>query len=133
MLFIFRGLHNRTADELSQAALPGKWRLHPQTVQLIWRCFGATQVDLFAFPETSHCQLFYSLTEGTLQHGLTGTQLAVDPAQVCISPSEPFCTNAVQDQGGRGAGPACGALLTRTWFPELMHLVTAPLWQIPLR
>ncbi len=28
------GLLNRTADELSRAALPGEWRLHPQTVQL---------------------------------------------------------------------------------------------------
>ncbi len=26
------GLLNRTADELSRAALPGEWRLHPQTV-----------------------------------------------------------------------------------------------------
>ncbi len=61
-----RGLHNRAADELSRAALPGKWRLHLQTVQLIWSCFGVAQVDLFASLETSHCQLFYSLTEGTL-------------------------------------------------------------------
>ncbi len=30
------GLLSRTADELSRAALPGEWRLHPQTVQLIW-------------------------------------------------------------------------------------------------
>ncbi len=59
-------LHNRAAYKLSQAALPGEWRLHPKMVQLIWRRFGATQVDLFASPETSHCQLFYSLTEGTL-------------------------------------------------------------------
>ncbi len=45
------------ADKLSrQPALPGEWRLHPETVQLIWRCFG----------DTSHCQLFYSLSEGTL-------------------------------------------------------------------
>ncbi len=34
--------------------------------QLIWRRFGLAQVDLFASLETSHCQLFYSLTEGTL-------------------------------------------------------------------
>ncbi len=60
------GLLNRTADELSRAALPGEWRLHPQMVQLIWRRFGLAQVDLFASLETSHCQLFYSLTEGTL-------------------------------------------------------------------
>ncbi len=52
------GLLNRAADELSQAALPGEWRLHPQTVQLMWRRFGPAQVDLFASLETSHCQCF---------------------------------------------------------------------------
>ncbi len=56
-----KGLLNRAADELSRAALPREWRLHPQTVQLIWRRFGLTQVNLFASPETSHCQLFFSL------------------------------------------------------------------------
>uniref|UniRef100_A0A673K8Q8 Procollagen-lysine,2-oxoglutarate 5-dioxygenase 3-like n=1 Tax=Sinocyclocheilus rhinocerous TaxID=307959 RepID=A0A673K8Q8_9TELE len=60
------GLLNRTADELSRATLLGEWRLQPRTVQLIWGRFGAAQVDPFASPETSHCQLFYSLTEGTL-------------------------------------------------------------------
>ncbi len=60
------GLLNWAANELSRAALPGEWRLHPQTVQLTWRRFGFAQVDLFASPETSHFQLFYSLTEGTL-------------------------------------------------------------------
>ncbi len=39
------GLLNRTADELSRAVLPGEWRLHPQTVQLVWRRFGLSQVD----------------------------------------------------------------------------------------
>ncbi len=57
------GLLNRAADELSQQhALPGEWRLHPRAIQLIWRHFGAAQVDLFASPDTSHCQWFYSLT-----------------------------------------------------------------------
>ncbi len=40
------GVFNRAADELSRAALPGEWRLHPQAVQLIWGRFGAAQVDL---------------------------------------------------------------------------------------
>ncbi len=58
---------NRAADELSrQHALPGEWRLHPEVLQLIWRRFGDAQVDLFASPDTSHCQLFFSLSEGTL-------------------------------------------------------------------
>ncbi len=61
------GKFNCAADELScQPALLGEWRLHPETVQLIWRHFGDAQEDLFAFPDTSHCQLFYSLSEGTL-------------------------------------------------------------------
>ncbi len=97
------GLLNRTADELSRAALPGEWRLHPQTVQLIWRRFGLSQVDLFTSLETSHCQLFYS--------------------QVCISPSEPSRTHTVQGQGGRGADPARGAILAH---PDLVPRADAP-------
>ncbi len=58
---------NRAADKLShQPALPGEWRLHPEVLQLIWRCFGDAQVDLFASPDMFHCQLFFSLSEGTL-------------------------------------------------------------------
>ncbi len=61
------GLLNRAANELSrQHALPGEWRLHLWAIQLIWRHFEATQVDQFASPDMSHCQLFYSLTGGTL-------------------------------------------------------------------
>ncbi len=50
-----RVLLNRAAEELSQAALPGEWRLHPQMVLLIWRCFGLAQVDLFASLDSSGC------------------------------------------------------------------------------
>ncbi len=60
------GVFNRAADELSRWALPGEWRLHPQMVQLIWGWFGVAYVDLFASPETTHCQWFYYLTEPTL-------------------------------------------------------------------
>ncbi len=55
---------NRAADELSrQHALPGEWLLHPEVLQLIWRRFGDAQVDLFASPDTPHCQLFFSLSD----------------------------------------------------------------------
>ncbi len=60
------GVFNQAADELSRAALPGVWRLHPQAVQLIWSQFGAVHEDLFASPETTHCQWFYSLSEAML-------------------------------------------------------------------
>ncbi|KAL0147753.1 hypothetical protein M9458_056929, partial [Cirrhinus mrigala] len=47
---------NRAADQLSrQPTHPGEWRLHPQTVQLIWSRFGEAQIDLFASPESRSC------------------------------------------------------------------------------
>ncbi len=65
---------------------------------------------------------------GNTRHGRAGTQLAAGPLQVCISPSEPSRTDTVQDQGGRGADPARGAILAHS---DLVP--AAPPWQIPLR
>ncbi len=71
----FKSLHavhipgklNRAADALSrQLTFPVEWRLHPETIRLIWSRFGEAKVDLFASPESSHCQLYFSLTEGPL-------------------------------------------------------------------
>ncbi len=117
------GLLNQTADELSRAALPGEWRLHPQKVQLILRRFGLAQVDLFASLETSHCQLFYSLTEGTLGTDALAHSWLRSLRKVCISPSEPSRTDTVQGQGGRGADPARGAILAH---PDLVPRADAP-------
>ncbi len=61
---------------------------------------------------------------GPPRHRRTGTQLASGLTQVCVSPSEPTCTDTVQAQGGRGAGPAGCAplahpdLVSRTHFPR---------------
>ncbi len=61
------GKLNRAADALSrQLSFPGEWRLHPETIRLIWSRFGEAQVDLFASLEYSYCQLYFSLTEGPL-------------------------------------------------------------------
>ncbi|KAI2665756.1 Protein P [Labeo rohita] len=60
---------------------------------------------------------------GNTRHGRTGTQLAVGPAQVCVSPSEPSRTDIVQDQGGRGAGLIGGTLLAH---PDLVPRTNVP-------
>ncbi len=60
---------------------------------------------------------------GNTRHGRTGTQLAAGPSQVCISPSEPSRTYTVQDQGGRGADHARGAILAH---PDLVPRADAP-------
>ncbi len=128
------GLLNRTADELSRAALPGEWRLHPQTVQLIWRRFGLAQVDLFASLETSHCQLFYSLTDGTLGTDALAHSCPRGLRKYAFPPvsllAQTLCKVREEEEQILLVAPYWP---TRTWFPELMLLVTAPPWQIPLR
>ncbi len=71
---------------------------------------------------------------GNSRYRCTGAQLALGPSQVCVSPSEPTCTDLVQSQGGRGAGLASCALLAQ---PDLIPGTHAPRdspsWLFPLR
>ncbi len=101
------------ADELSRAALPGEWRLHPQAVQLIWSRFGVAQVDLFASPETTHCQWFYSLTEATLGTDALAHSWPQGLRKYAFPPVRPTSTDTVQDQGGRGAGLVSSSILAQ--------------------
>ncbi len=113
---------NRAADALSrQLTFPGEWRLHPETIRLIGVDSGSSGRPV-CFRESSHCQLYFSLTEGTLGTD-AGTQLASGSMQVCISPSEPARTDTVQSQGGRGAGPAGRAVLAH---PDLVSRTHSP-------
>ncbi len=126
---------NRAADEFSrQHALPGEWRLHPKVLQLIWRHFGDAQVDLFASPDTSHCQLFFSLSKGTL-----GTDALACSWPRCLRKyafppvsllAQTLCKVREDEEQVLLVAPYWP---NRTWFPELMLLATAPPWQIPLR
>ncbi len=118
------GQLNRAADAFSrQLTFPGEWRLHPETIRLIWSRFREAQVDLFTSPESSKLPAVLLPDRGPPQHRRTGTQLASGLTQVCVSPSEPTRTDTVQAQGGRGAGPAGFAplahpdLVSRTHFP----------------
>ncbi len=105
------GVFNRAADELSRAALPGEWRLHPQAVQLIWGRFGAAHVDLFASPETTHCQEFYSLTEATLGTDVLAHSWPRGLRKYAFPPVSLLAQT--QDQGGRGAGLVSGSILAQ--------------------
>ncbi len=117
------GLLNRTADELSRAALPGEWRLHPQTVQLIWRRFGLAQVDLFASLETSHCQLFYSLTDGTLGTDALAHSWPRGLRKYAFPPVSLLAQTLCKGQRGRGADPARGTILA---YQDLIPRADAP-------
>ncbi len=126
---------NRAADELSrQHALPGEWRLHPEVLQLIWRRFGDAQVDLFASPDTSHCQLFFSLSEGTLGTDALACSWPRGLRKYAFPPvsllAQTMCKVREDEEQVLLVAPYWP---NRTWFPELMLLATAPPWQIPLR
>ncbi len=119
---------NRSADELSrQPALPGEGRLHPEVLQLICRSFGDAQVDLFASPDTSHCQLFFSLSEGTLctdalAHSWPrGLRKYAIPLVSLLA--QTLCKVREDEEQVLLVAPYWP---NRTWFPELMLLVTAP-------
>ncbi len=117
------GFLNRTADELSRAAHPGEWRLHPQTVQLIWRRFGLAQVDLFASLETSHCQLFYSLTDGTLGTDALAHSWPRGFRKYAFPPVSLLAQTLCKGQRGRGADPARGTILA---YQDLVPRADAP-------
>ncbi len=128
------GVLNRVADELSRAALPGEWRLHPQVVQLIWGEFGEAQVDLFASLGTSHCQLFYSLSEGTLGTDALAHSWPRGLRKYAFPPvsllAQTLCKVREDEERLLLVAPYWP---NRTWFPELMLLATAPPWLVPLR
>ncbi len=129
------GQLNRAADALSrQLTFPGEWRLHPETIRLIWSRFGEAQVDLFASPESSHCQLYFSLTEGplgtdTLAHSWPRAlrKYAFPPVSLL---AQTLCKLREDEEQVLLVAPHWP---TRTWFPELISLATVPPWRIPLR
>ncbi len=117
-----------------QHALPGEWRLHPEVLQLIWRRFGDAQVDLFASPDTSHCQLFFSLSEGTLGTDALACSWPRGLCKYAFPPvsllAQTLCKVREDEEQVLLVAPYWP---NRTWFPELMLLATAPPWQITLR
>ncbi len=129
------GQLNRAADALSrQLTFPGEWRLHPETIRLIWSRFGEAQVDLFASPESSHCQLYFSLTEGPLGTDALAHSWPRALRKYAFPPvsllAQTLCKLREDEEQVLLVAPHWP---TRTWFPELISLATAPPWRIPLR
>ncbi len=129
------GQLNRAADALSrQLTFPGEWRLHPETIRLIWSRFGEAQVDLLASPKSSHCQLYFSLTEGPLGTDALAHSWPRALRKYAFPPvsllAQTLCKLREDEEQVLLVAPHWP---TRTWFPELISLVTVPPWLIPLR
>ncbi len=132
--FIFRACSTGHPTSCHELRSPESGDSIPRTVQLIWRRFGLAQVDPFASLETSHCQLFYSLTGGTLGTDALAHSWPRGLSKYAFPPlsllAQTLCKVREEEEQILLVAPYWP---TRTWFPELMLLVTAPPWQIPLR
>ncbi len=119
---------NRVADALSrQLSFPGEWRLHPETIRLILSRFREAQIDLFASPESSHCQLYFSLTEGPLVTDALAhswPRYAFPPVSLL---AQILCKLREDEEQVLLVAPHWP---TQTWFPELISLATAPPWHL---
>ncbi|KAI2659451.1 ORF V: Enzymatic polyprotein [Labeo rohita] len=127
---------NRAADQLSrQSTHPGEWRLHPETVQLIWSHFGGGPDRSVCFPRILPLPAVLLPQRGSQQprQGRTGTQLA-SGAKYAFPPvsllAQTLCKSREDEEQVLLVAPYWP---TRTWFPELISLAAAPPWKIPLR
>ncbi len=87
-----------------------------------------------ASPDTSHCQLFFSLSEGTLGTDALACSWPRGLRKYAFPPvsllAQTLCKVREDEEQVLLVAPYWP---NRTWFPELMLLATAPPWQIPLR
>lgn len=131
------GVQNLAADMLSrQGPPPGEWRLDPSVIQEVWRRYGTAEVDLFASSETTHCRLWFSLSETTSPLGQDA--LAHDWPQGCLLyafPPLPLLTLVLD----RVAACNHRVLLVapywpgRVWFPRIRQLLNGEPWRLPAR
>ncbi len=125
------GLLNRGADMLSRRRIPqGEWRLHPESVRMIWNLYGEAEVDLFATSENAHCPSFFSLSHSPLEGDAltarwpTARLYAFPPIKIL-----PLVLCKIREER------ASVILIApnwpnQPWFPDLTELLIAPPWPI---
>ncbi len=107
---------------------PEDWKLHPQTVKVIWGIFARPEVDLFTSEDNTHCQTYFSKDRDALAHDWPNLLLYAFPPIALI----PQVIGQIREQKHR-------VLLVsqlwrnKQWFSELVRLLTAAPWPIPLR
>ncbi|CAM4608132.1 unnamed protein product [Leuciscus chuanchicus] len=128
------GVLNRGADMLLRSGIPqGEWRLHPGTVQLIWKRFGRAEVDLFATCENTHCRMFFSLSRSPRE----GDALTARWPKVCLYAFPPvkilpmmLCKIREEKAAVTLVAPNWP---NQPWFADLVELLAGRPWEIPLR
>ncbi len=118
----------------TSARSSGRMATPPQGSPADLETLRVAQVDLFASLDTSHCQLFYSLSEGTLGTDVLAHTWPRGLRKYAFPPvnllTQTLCKVREDEEQVLLVAPYWP---NRTWFPELMLLATASPWQIPLR
>ncbi len=91
-------------------------------------------MNLFASHESSHRQLYFSLTEGPLGTDALAHSWPQDLRKYAFPPvsllTQTLCKLREDEEQVLLVAVAWP---TQTWFSELILIATAPLWRIPLR
>ncbi|XP_074481579.1 uncharacterized protein LOC141761839 [Sebastes fasciatus] len=130
------GPQNVVADFLSRQKPPaGEWRLHPEVVEEIWRKYGAAEVDLFASEASTHCPLWFSLTETASP---LGQDALAHPWPDCLLYAfPPFPLIAVTlhriQHGNNRLLLVAPNWPGRPWFPGMHRLLDGVPWCLPNR
>ncbi|XP_036956139.1 uncharacterized protein LOC119020706 [Acanthopagrus latus] len=130
------GERNRAADFLSRRKPPpGEWRLHPEVVLNIWDVFGRAEVDLFATEESTHCPLWFSLTEEASPLGQDALAHDWPEGLLYAFPPMPLIPQILQRvlQQGHRLLLVAPFWPGRTWFPLLHRLCRGSPWRLPDR
>ncbi len=113
-------------DILSRKGIPqGEWRLHPESVRMIWTRYGRAEVDLFTTSKNAHCPLFFSLSHSPLKgdaltsHWPAARLYAFPPINIL-----PLVLCKIREEG------ASVILIApnwpdQPWFPDLTELLVA--------
>jgi len=129
------GYLNQGADILSrQGPRPGEWSLHPEVVELLWEHFGRAEVDLFASRETSHCPLWFSLS----QPAPLGLDAMVHPwprSRLYAFPPIALLPGVLERVRRDGLSLLLIAPFwpARVWFADLVSLLDGSPLEIPIR
>ncbi len=114
------GKINQGADMLSRNNVSSEeWTPHPLAVQKIWEVFGRARVGIFASEDNSHCPIFFTKSTDALY---------AFPAAALL----PQVLRQVREQRHKLILIA-PLWSNQPWVLELLQLLKAAPWPIPLR
>ncbi|XP_019204408.1 uncharacterized protein LOC109195978 [Oreochromis niloticus] len=127
---------NLGPDLLSRGGpLVREWRLHPLIVAQIWDLFGKAQIDLFASRVNTHCPLFFSIIDHDAPLGLDALAHQWPDVLLYAFPPVEMISPVLE----RVRRHSLSLILvapwwpTRSWYAEIISLLAASPWQLPLR